>query len=199
VHDDTGFLAVPASPDAERLYASDLSSQGYVDNLTRTWAHLPSAYDALFDLLRQASQASGLTLRQRSVLVSAMASTLGDAYCSLAWGTRLATEAGAELAGAVLRGSDDLLDPAERVLAGWARKVTRDPNGTTVDDVTELRAAGFEDRQIFAITLFVALRIAFATVNDALGPRPDRELAAAAPAQVREAVTYGRPVAGSSR
>jgi hypothetical protein len=36
--------------------------------------------------------------------------------------------------------------------------------------------------------------LAFSTVNDALGARPDWELAAAAPAAVRDAVGYGRTV-----
>jgi alkylhydroperoxidase family enzyme len=193
---DTGFLAVPpTSPETERLYADDLASQGYVNNLTRTWAHLPTAYDALFDLLREAAEAGGLPLRQRGILVSATAATRGDAYCSLAWGTKLALEAGAELAAGVLRGDDSLLDPAERSLANWARRVARDPNGTTSSDVDALREAGFDDQQIFAITLYVALRMAFCTVNDALAPRPDRELADAAPESVRSAVDYGRPVA----
>ena len=35
-----------------------------------------------------------------------------------------------------------------------------------------LRDAGFDDAQIFAITVFVAARLAFSTVNDALGARP---------------------------
>jgi hypothetical protein len=50
--------------------------------------------------------------------------------------------------------------------------------------------------QIFAITAFVALRLAFATVNDALGARPDAQLVAAVPAEVAVAVTYGRPPLG---
>ena len=41
--------------------------------------------------------------------------------------------------------------------------------------------------------LFVALRLAFSTVNDALGAAPDRELTERAPAPVRAAVTFGRP------
>ena len=44
---------------------------------------------------------------------------------------------------------------------------------------------------IVAITLFVAVRIAFSAVNDALGARPDRELGDAVPQPVREAVTFG--------
>ena len=70
-----------------------------------------------------------------------------------------------------------------------------DPNAVESDDVEALREAGFDDPQIFAITVFVALRIAFSTVNDALGARPDRELGRAAPQAVRDAVTFGRPVA----
>ena len=134
-----------------------------------------------------------LSLRQRGVLISACASTMGDSYCSLAWGSRLAGEAGAEVAGAVLLGDDAGLDPAEQALARWARRLARDPNGAEAADVQALRDAGYDDAQIFAITLFVALRMAFSTVNDALGARPDRELHEAAPAAVRDAVSFGRP------
>jgi alkylhydroperoxidase family enzyme len=85
------------------------------------------------------------------------------------------------------------VDPAEQVLAHWARLVTRDPNATTFADVQTLRDAGFDDAQIVAITVFIALRLAFSTVNDALGARPDREVLDAAPTPVRDAVTFGRP------
>ena len=75
------------------------------------------------------------------------------------------------------------------------RQLARDPNSTTADDVQSLRAAGFDDAQIFDLTVYVALRIAFSTVNDALGSRPDRELGIDAPVEVREAVDFGRPIA----
>ena len=48
------------------------------------------------------------------------------------------------------------------------------------------------------ITAFVALRLAFSTINDALGAQPDAQLAQSLPREVREAVTYGRPVAQAS-
>jgi alkylhydroperoxidase family enzyme len=80
-------------------------------------------------------------------------------------------------------------------MAAWARKVVRDPNATTPADIQELRDAGLGDDQIFAITAFVALRLAFSTINDALGAQPDAQLAESLPAEVRQAVTYGRPVA----
>jgi uncharacterized peroxidase-related enzyme len=192
----TGFLEVPeTSADVQRLYDDDLQQHGFVMNVSKVWAHQPEAHDDLLALLGKVVSAGGLTLRQRSILVSACASTLGDSYCSLAWGKRLAREAGPDVAGSVLRGEDEGLDGAERVLARWARRITRDPNGTEAGDVQELRDAGYDDAQIFAVTAFVALRIAFSTVNDALGAHPDHELLAEAPAAVRDAVTYGRSVA----
>jgi SAM-dependent methyltransferase/alkylhydroperoxidase family enzyme len=192
---DTGFLAVPeVTPDVQRLYDDDVEQTGYVMNLSKVWAHQPATHDGLFELVSQAARAGSLTLRQRGVLVAACASALGDAYCSLAWGTKLAGEAGSDVAADVLRGDDERLDLSERALARWARQVTRDPNGTRPDDVQALRDAGYDEAQIFAITAFVALRIAFSTVNDALGARPDHRLGEAAPGPVRDAVTFGRPV-----
>jgi alkylhydroperoxidase family enzyme len=68
----------------------------------------------------------------------------------------------------------------------------RDPNVTTAAGVEQLRTAGLSDREIFEATAFVALRLAFSTVNDALGAAPDSELAAQVPERVRAAVTFGR-------
>lgn len=96
----------------------------------------------------------------------------------------------------MLTGDDAALIPADEVLADWARRVARAPSLTTREDVDRLRAARCDDQQVFALTLFVALRLAFATVNDALGAAPDPELAVRAPASVLAAVTFGRPPAG---
>jgi SAM-dependent methyltransferase/alkylhydroperoxidase family enzyme len=192
---DAGFLAVPeTTADVQRLYDADVDEIGYVMNVSKLWAHQPATIEGLFDLLGQTVRAGSLTFRQRGILVTACASALGDSYCSLAWGKKLAGVAGDDLAGGVLRGDDENLDPSERALARWARQITRDPNATDARDVQALRDAGYDDVQIFAITVFVGLRIAFSTVNDALGARPDRALGETVPAPVRDAVTFGRPV-----
>jgi alkylhydroperoxidase family enzyme len=80
-------------------------------------------------------------------------------------------------------------------LADWARKVARNPNETSAPDIAVLRAAGLGDRDIFEATVFVAFRLAFSTVNDALGIAPDWQLAEALTPEVRAAVSYGRQVA----
>ena len=83
--------------------------------------------------------------------------------------------------------------PREDALVRWCRQVVRDPNATTEADVDSLRQAGLDDREIFEATAFIAFRLAFSTINDALGARPDAQLAEKAPRLVREAVTFGRP------
>ena len=193
---DTAFLGTPeTSPEVQRLYDEDIEDVGYVMNASRLWAHHPAAQQTLFGLIGQAARAGGLTFRQRGILVTACASAMGDSYCSLAWGQKLAGESDA---GACRRRCC-----AARTI-GWTTPSGRSPAGPVRSpatparpgrvDVQALRGVGYDDAQIFAITLFVALRIAFSSVNGALGARPDRELGESAPTAVRDAVAFGRPI-----
>jgi uncharacterized peroxidase-related enzyme len=185
----------PVSPEVQALYDRDLADGGYVRNGSRLWAHQPETLNRVFELMSQAFKPSGLNFRQCGILVAAAASALGDSYCSLAWGGKLGMASDAAVAAGVLNGSDAGLTDQEKTMAAWARKVAKDPNATVPADIQALRDAGLDDGQIFAITAFVALRLAFATINDSLGAQPDAQLAQSLPQQVREAVTYGRPVA----
>lgn len=188
------FLDEPPDGDgARRLFADDLTYMGWVMNVSRLWAWQPESQEVLFGLLGSVSD--GFSMRQRGILVAACASTLGDSYCSMAWGGKLAKESDAETAVGVLRGTDEGLTPAERAMARWARVVVDDPNSITQADVDDVRSAGFSDADVFAMTVFVALRIAFSTVNDALGARPDPELRGFSPPEVIAAVDFGRPIA----
>jgi alkylhydroperoxidase family enzyme len=192
-----GFLELPTvTSEAQALFDEDIAEDGYVMNVSKLWSHNAPLMTNLFALMGQSLADQGLTFRQRAILVAACASTLGDSYCSLAWGSKLAGATDAELAASVIRGSDGALSDDERALASWARQVARDPNHTTAQDVGGLRAAGFSDSQIFAVTAFVALRLAFSTVNDALGVGPDTALRAAAPKAVVDAIGFGRSAQG---
>jgi uncharacterized peroxidase-related enzyme len=187
----SGFLAAPeVSTEAQRLFDDDVADAGYVMNLSKVWAYQPATATHLFELMGETHAVEHLSMRERAVLVAACASTLGDAYCALAWGSRLARTSDAETAAGVLRGDDSRLTPGEQAMARWARKVASDPNRTTATDIQELRDAGLSDARIFAITAYVALRIAFSTVNDALGARPDAAFRSTAPEAVRDAVTF---------
>jgi alkylhydroperoxidase family enzyme len=186
------FLAEVEPPPG--FFDDDLAELGFIMNASRLWAYQPQWQEQIFGILGSIVREHGLTFRQRGILVAACASTLGDSYCSVAWGTKLAAATDPDLAAAVLRGDDHGLTPAEHALATWARQVTQDPNATTLADVDDLRTAGWTDPQIFGITVFTALRIAFSTVNDALGAHPDANYRTLAPAPVLTTVTFGRPI-----
>lgn len=177
---------------AQALFAEDVTDDGYVSNSSRLWTYQPETLEHLFDLMSEAFKPSGLSFRQRGILVTATASALGDSYCSLAWGGKLAGAADAELAAGVLAGTDEGLTQQESAMASWARRVVKSPNATSPADVQQLRDAGLKDTQVFAITVFVSLRLAFSTVNDALGAQPDAELIASLPPEIVTTVSYGR-------
>jgi uncharacterized peroxidase-related enzyme len=185
------------APDNEavaRLHQADLDKRGFVMNLSRAWAWRPDVAEAFLALRGLLTSTSSLSAREQAVLTCATASTLGDSYCSLAWGKMLAGASDPSTAAAVLSASGSAaLTPREEALAAWARKVVDNPNGTAAKDLDALRAAGCSEKDIFEATTFVAFRLAFSTVNDALGVRPDRQIAEAAPPEVRNAVAYGRP------
>jgi uncharacterized peroxidase-related enzyme len=189
-----GFLEEPPiTSQAQELYDEDVAESGYVWNVSRLWAYQPDTVKRLFELMSQAFKPSGLDFRQRGILVTAAAATLGDSYCSLAWGGKLSGASDPTLAAGVLNGTDAGLTDQEKAMATWARQIVADPNATTPAGIQELRGTGLSDHQIFAITAFVALRIAFSTINDALGASPDNQLVKSLPPAVTATVTYGRP------
>jgi alkylhydroperoxidase family enzyme len=99
-----------------------------------------------------------------------------------------------ETAAAILAGRETpALTEREGALADWARNVVVAPGETTDADIARLRNLGLDDQTIFEATAFIALRLAFSTINGALGAAPDHQLANAAPRAIRAAVNYGRP------
>lgn len=186
----------PAGPQADAAFDANRESDGYVANFTRLWCWRPDLFASFVGLRLELMGSTTLTDREQAIIVTATVSELGDSYCSLAWGSKLAKLTGEETAGGVIAGTvPGELSAREAALCGWCRAVVRDPMTTTPEQVDALRAAGFDEREIFEATLLLSLRLAFSTVNDALGAQPDRQLADAAPVPVRDAVTFGRPAA----
>jgi alkylhydroperoxidase family enzyme len=183
----------PITPGAQALFDDDITETGYIWNGSRLWAHQPATVEALFELMSQAFEPSQLDFRQRAILVASAASAIRDSGCSLAWGGKLSAVSDPALAANVINGTDIGLTDQEKAMASWARQVVKDPNATTETDIQHLRDTGLTDPQIFSITAFVALRLAFATINDALGVTPDAQLVAKLPREVTDAVTFGRP------
>jgi uncharacterized peroxidase-related enzyme len=190
------FLSDPPEDAAVRaIYERGRAEHGYTMNLLRIWAWRPDVHSAFQQTRAALVEQTTLSKREIAVLNAATASRRGDAYCSIAWGTRTAELADAETAGALLRGEETpRLSEREVALARWAEAVVRNPNATAEGDVDALRAARLTEREIVDATLFVAWRLAFTTVNGALGAQPDRQLADQAPDDVLESVTFGRTI-----
>lgn len=184
----------PENDDVRRVYQSSVDSQGFLMNLTKLWAWRPEVFEDFAALRSKLMSGSALSKRDFAVMVSALAAELGDSYCALAWGSTLAKEASPAVAAAVLKNGDAAAQtPRDRALAAWARKLVDSPTRTGPADVTALHEAGLAERDIVEATMFIAFRIAFSTVNNALGAAPDHGLVEGAPAEVVQAVSFGRP------
>jgi uncharacterized peroxidase-related enzyme len=188
------FLNEPSTAEAAAHLEKDRAETGYVMNFEQAWAWRPDVAQGFALLRRQLIEGTALKPSEIALLACTTARALGDSYCSLAWGTKLAGMRGAALVAEVLRGVNPATATVREIaLRQWAEQVVRDPNGASAMQVEQLRAAGLSDREVFEATVHVAFRLAFSAVNDALGARPDHQLVAAAPAEIRAAVTYGRP------
>ena len=187
------FLAEPPlTEEMTAVYEEDIASDGYVNNATRAWGWRPDLMTAFQDLRNDVVASSKLSPREVAVMVAATAAARGDSYCSLAWGTKLANLSDAATAAQVIRGDHANLSSREAALARWSRQVLHDPNATTQADIDRLRSVGFSDREILEATTWIAFRLAFSTINDAVGAVPDAQLIENAPGPVRQAVGYGR-------
>ena len=187
------FLAEPPlTEEMTAVYEEDIASDGYVNNATRAWGWRPDLMTAFQDLRNDVVASSELSPREVAVMVAATAAARGDSYCSLAWGTKLANLSDAATAAQVIRGDHANLSSREAALARWSRQVLHDPNATTQADIDRLRSVGFSDREILEATTWIAFRLAFSTINDAIGAVPDAQLIENAPGPVRQAVGYGR-------
>jgi uncharacterized peroxidase-related enzyme len=185
----------PDDPDVAALYDAAFAEDGYVMNLLRAWAWRPAVHEAFLAARSMLRKQTTLTSREIAVLNVAAASARGNAYCAIAWGTILSTLSDSSTAAALVRGDETpALTERERILAHWAPLVARDPNAITRQDVEGLRDAGLSEQEIVDATLFVAFRVAFTTVNDALGAQPDHQLVEEAPATLLASITFGRAV-----
>jgi hypothetical protein len=153
----------PVDASVTAAYEDDLASDGYINNSTRVWCWRPDVLASFQTLRAGLRDGSDLSGREVAALVAAPAAAPSG------------------------------LSSREAALARWSRQVVLDSNAPTQADVDHLRDVGFSDREIFEATAFIAFRLAFSTINNALGAQPDQELIERVPPLVREAVTYGRP------
>lgn len=178
----------PATPASAQMVDEDLADLGFLSNATRLWMHAPEDFDLLLNTIRTVARGAHLSVAERGVATIIATSLIGDSYCPLAWGHKLAHATTPEVAASVLDGSDDQLDERGKAIAAWSRAVAGRSTPAAAD-VERLRAAGFSNADILRLTLFIGLRIAFSTVNLALGARPEEAYVAYVAPAVRDAWT----------
>jgi alkylhydroperoxidase family enzyme len=169
----------------EEFAAPDREVLGYTPNFCRLFARRPAAYAAWKQL--NGSIKETMDLRRYELATVAAAGELRSSYCSLAHGKVLFDRFGFT--------PGDPVSEEERAVQELARKVAADATSVTQDDVGRMRSFGLSDDEIFDVVLAAAARSFFSKTLDALGVAPDaayREL----PADVREPLTVGRPIAG---
>jgi uncharacterized peroxidase-related enzyme len=180
-----------ARGEVAEVYARERERVGHVANYARAFSLRPEVYTAWRGLV-QAIMAPA-DRRRFELATLAAAKERRSSYCSLAHGKVLADGfySPAEVA-ALPRG----LDEADAAIMAFAEKAAADARAISQDDVDRLRALGLEEHEIVDLVLAVAARLFFSTVLDALGAEPDADYNELAP-ELRDALTVGRPIAGS--
>jgi alkylhydroperoxidase family enzyme len=188
------FLNEPeVDANVEAAYAVNAHDSGYLMNYAHAWAWRQDVADHFLAARKLVAGSTTLSAAEVAVVNAAVAGTREDPACSLAWGTTLARHTDPVAAANLLGGTTDGLSERERALAAWGTAVATNPNATTAADVNELRAVGFDDREIAEATMLAVFRLAFTAFNSALGVAPDDQLVTKAPDEVRQAVMLARP------
>ena len=94
----------PPSAEVRAMYDRDLAEDGYVSNNTRLWGWRPDVFAAFKQARVTNGTAMTLSDREFAVVISATVAQRSDSYCSLAWGTNLASESTEDVAAAILTG-----------------------------------------------------------------------------------------------
>ena len=183
-----------ATGEVKEMYDADLAQRGYIANLTRTFSVRPDVekgWLALKDAIT-----SGMDPRLYELATVAAATALRSSYCSLVHGRILATNyypAGTVVSMAA-EDTGGALNAADTAVVQFARKVAREADKITQEDVDQLRNLGFSDADVFNIILAAAARCFFSKVLDSTCTQADAVLRDM-PDQLRAALTVGRDIA----
>lgn len=173
------------------LYAADESRMGYVANYTRVFALRPQVYAAWQGLA--GAVRSTMSLRRYELATLGAARMLESSYCSLAHGSILAGELGADPVRAIAGGDLTGLSEEDAAVVRLAETVASGGRHVRPDQLDDLRRLGFSDPEILDVILTASIRCFFSTVLDATGAEPDRAYRGLE-AALRDALTVGRAI-----
>ncbi|MCU1360877.1 MAG: putative peroxidase-related enzyme [Ilumatobacteraceae bacterium] len=177
----------------------------WTDAQTAAWGYLPN-YAAAFASRPDVARAwttlnlavrNGMDRRRFEIATISAARAMRSTYCTAAHSKFLRDTCGDEEAMVALAADPDTaeLDPADRAVAAFARRVVLDAAGITADDIASLRAVGLGDNDIADIVFAVGARCFFATALDAMGVQADAQLRAAFAPALADQMVVGRPMA----
>ena len=175
------------------MFAADRESWGYLPNFAATFGIRPQVYRAW----RQLNGAIKSTMEPRLYELATIAAAieLRSSYCSLAHGRVLADGLMSEeqIIGLATDPDAGMLDPVDRAVISFCRKIVSEASAVTEQDIAVLRDCGLSDEEIFDVVLAASARCFFSKTLDATGTVPDAEFAQTSP-QLRDALTVGRPI-----
>jgi uncharacterized peroxidase-related enzyme len=178
---------------AAELQGRDRAALGYVPNYAKLFTLRPEVYEAWAKL--NGAVKKSMDRRRYELGTVAAATALRSSYCSLAHGRRLAEQfLPADQVKQIARNPEAAsLDPADRAVVDFARKVALSADEVTASDVDRLKSVGLTEEEIFDVVLVAALRCFFSKTLQATGTAPDDVYQALDP-DLRESLTVGRPM-----
>lgn len=182
-----------ASGDAASMYESAVTAFGHLPNFTRAFSLRPGVMNGWTALL--SSIRGNMDARRYELVTLAAARELRSSYCMLAHGSVLLRDhmTPDDLRFAVTDSDPSPLGDDERAIMRFAAKVVRDASSVEEADVTELKAYGLGDPEIFDIVTAAAARCFFSKTLDALGIEPDAHYRALEP-ELQQMLTVGRAI-----
>jgi uncharacterized peroxidase-related enzyme len=169
---------------------------GYLPNWVTAFSLRPEvwrAWDALNGAIR-----TNLTVREYELATLAAARALRSSYCALAHG-RVLAEKVFDAPTVTAIATDPATAPvseAERAMMAFAEQIVQGADRITKEDVDALRAHGYSDAAIFDIAATAAARCFFSKLLDSMGVQADAGYREFLSPPLREALTFGRPLAG---
>ena len=150
----------------------------FVPDVVRALAVRPEVAKAQSELRDSLlGDASSIGARRAELISLAVSGLNGCEYCGTAHAGALVSrgELSPEQAAQVFSDWRRLdLSDSDRAMLEFAEKLTFQPSRVGVDDVEALRAAGFDDLEIYDIVLLTAYRNFVNRVNDGLGVSTDK-------------------------
>lgn len=147
------------------------ASVGMIPNLFATLAHAPAALDGYLSLSKTLSRGR-LSARQREILALAAGQENECQYC-LSAHTALAKAAGLSDSDAVKAREGDGVDPFDRALASFTKKIVRQRGHLSDEDIENARHAGIDDGLMMEIVANVALNTLSNYANELAGTKID--------------------------